>query len=123
MSNGTVKFFNNAKGFGFITPDDGGKDVFVHINGLNGLSIDEGDKVSFDVEEGSGSVPPSMLKLNENPDILISVDCMKYMEVLQSITTNLNATLILRVENKEYEFCVDVPHPHFSKLNMLDDAS
>ncbi len=48
MSNGTVKFFNNAKGFGFITPDDGGKDVFVHINGLNGLSIDEGDKVSFD---------------------------------------------------------------------------
>ena len=52
MSNGTVKFFNNAKGFGFITPDDGGKDVFVHINGLNGLSIDEGDKVSFDVEEG-----------------------------------------------------------------------
>ena len=52
MSNGTVKFFNNAKGFGFITPDDGGKDVFVHINGPNGLSIDEGDKVSFDVEEG-----------------------------------------------------------------------
>ena len=52
MSNGTVKFFNNAKGFGFITPDDGGKYVFVHINGLNGLSIDEGDKVSFDVEEG-----------------------------------------------------------------------
>ena len=52
MSNGTVKFFNNAKGFGFITPYDGGKDVFVHINGLNGLSIDEGDKVSFDVEEG-----------------------------------------------------------------------
>ena len=52
MINGTVKFFNNAKGFGFITPDDGGKDVFVHINGLNGLSIDEGDKVSFDVEEG-----------------------------------------------------------------------
>ena len=52
MSNGTVKFFNNSKGFGFITPDDGGKDVFVHINGLNGLSIDEGDKVEFDVEEG-----------------------------------------------------------------------
>jgi len=52
MSNGTVKFFNESKGFGFITPDDGGKDVFVHASGLNGLSINEGDKVSFDVEEG-----------------------------------------------------------------------
>jgi len=52
MSNGTVKFFNDAKGFGFITPDDGGKDVFVHVNGLDGDSITEGDKVSYDVEEG-----------------------------------------------------------------------
>ncbi|MBT8218918.1 MAG: cold-shock protein [Bacteroidia bacterium] len=52
MSNGTVKFFNDAKGFGFITPDDGAKDVFVHVNGLNGGSITEGDKVSYDVEEG-----------------------------------------------------------------------
>jgi len=52
MSNGTVKFFNEGKGFGFITPDDGGKDVFVHINGLNGIRIHEGDKVSYDVEEG-----------------------------------------------------------------------
>ena len=52
MSNGTVKFFNDSKGFGFITPDDGGKDVFVHANGLNGTTINEGDTVSFDVEEG-----------------------------------------------------------------------
>ena len=52
MSNGTVKFFNEGKGFGFITPDDGGKDVFVHINGLNGNTIREGDKVSYDTEEG-----------------------------------------------------------------------
>ena len=52
MSNGTVKFFNDDKGFGFITPDDGGKDVFVHANGLNGNSITEGDKVSYDTEEG-----------------------------------------------------------------------
>ncbi len=51
MSKGTVKFFNDAKGFGFITPDDGGKDVFVHANGLTS-DIKEGDKVSFDVEEG-----------------------------------------------------------------------
>ena len=45
MSNGTVKFFNNAKGFGFITPEDGGRDVFVHKNGLS-EDIHEGDKVS-----------------------------------------------------------------------------
>jgi len=51
MSNGTVKFFNNSKGFGFITPDDGAKDVFVHANGLID-QITEGDKVEYDVEEG-----------------------------------------------------------------------
>ncbi len=51
MSNGTVKFFNNARGFGFIAPDDGSKDVFVHANGLTD-EIREGDKVTFDVEEG-----------------------------------------------------------------------
>ena len=52
MSNGTVKFFNEGEGFGFITPDDGGKDVFVHVNGVNGSYLNEGDKVSYDVEEG-----------------------------------------------------------------------
>ena len=51
MSNGTVKFFNNSKGFGFITPDDGAKDVFVHLSGLTD-EIAEGDKVSYDVQEG-----------------------------------------------------------------------
>ncbi len=51
MSNGTVKWFNNSKGFGFITPDDGGKDVFVHQSALTD-EIAEGDKVSYDVEEG-----------------------------------------------------------------------
>jgi cold shock protein len=51
MSNGTVKFFNNSKGFGFITPDDGTKDVFVHQSALTD-EIAEGDKVSYDVEEG-----------------------------------------------------------------------
>ncbi len=50
MSNGTVKFFNDSKGFGFIAPDDGSKDVFVHQNGLTD-EITEGDKVSYDVEE------------------------------------------------------------------------
>ena len=47
---GTVKWFNADKGYGFITPDDGGKDVFVHVNGLID-EINEGDKVSYDVEE------------------------------------------------------------------------
>ena len=51
MSNGTVKFFNEAKGSWFITPEDGSKDVFVHVNGLTD-DIREGDKVSYDVEEG-----------------------------------------------------------------------
>ncbi len=51
MSNGTVKFFNNSKGFGFITPEEGDKDVFVHVNSLID-EINEGDNVSYDVEEG-----------------------------------------------------------------------
>jgi CspA family cold shock protein len=51
MSNGTVKFFNDSKGFGFITPDDGTKDVFVHQSGLID-TISDGDKVSYDVEQG-----------------------------------------------------------------------
>lgn len=63
MSNGTVKFFNTTKGFGFITPDDGGKDVFVHQNGLT-EDINEGDKVSFDVEE----TPKGLNALNVKVD-------------------------------------------------------
>jgi CspA family cold shock protein len=50
MNSGTVKFFNTTKGFGFITPEEGGKDVFVHQTGLNDR-IDEGDRVTFEVEE------------------------------------------------------------------------
>jgi CspA family cold shock protein len=55
MPTGTVKWFNAAKGFGFIEPDEGGNDVFVHISavqnsGMEGL--DEGQKVSYDLEPG-----------------------------------------------------------------------
>jgi CspA family cold shock protein len=55
MSTGTVKFFNTTKGFGFIQPDDGSKDVFVHVSAVEraGLgSITENQKLSFDLEKG-----------------------------------------------------------------------
>lgn len=63
---GTVKFFNQDKGFGFITPDDGAKDVFVHISavqssGLNGLS--DGQKVTFDTEPDKRGKGPKAINL------------------------------------------------------------
>ena len=54
MPNGTVKWFNPEKGFGFITPDDGGQDLFVHQSAITGegfRSLTEGDKVSYESEE------------------------------------------------------------------------
>lgn len=51
MQKGTVKFFNQTKGFGFITPEGGGKDVFVHSSGLAD-NIRDGDVVTFEVKEG-----------------------------------------------------------------------
>lgn len=51
MQEGTVKFFNSTKGFGFITPANGGQDIFVHVSGLQS-DIYENDKVSFEVQNG-----------------------------------------------------------------------
>ena len=55
-NNGTVKWFNDAKGFGFITPENGGKDCFVHYSAIAGTgfkTLVEGDRVEFDLVDGS----------------------------------------------------------------------
>ena len=52
MQTGKVKFFNESNGFGFIVDDNTGEEVFVHVTGLNGLTIRENDEVSFEVQEG-----------------------------------------------------------------------
>lgn len=70
MKTGTVKFFNHSKGFGFITPDEGSKDYFVHISALqtSGLTgLNDGDRVQFDTEpdsrgKGDKAVNVSMLE-------------------------------------------------------------
>lgn len=66
MAQGTVKWFNATKGFGFIAPDAGGNDVFVHITalqkaGLNGL--DEGQKVSYELETNRGKTSAGSLQV------------------------------------------------------------
>ena len=55
MATGTVRWFSDEKGFGFITPDEGGKDLFVHFSAISGngfRTLAEGAKVSYDAEEG-----------------------------------------------------------------------
>ncbi|MDR6265106.1 MULTISPECIES: cold-shock protein [Rhodobacterales] len=69
MATGTVKWFNSTKGYGFIQPDSGGADVFVHVSaveraGLNGLN--DNQKVTFEVETGrNGREAATDLKLND----------------------------------------------------------
>jgi CspA family cold shock protein len=66
MTIGTVKFFNSSKGFGFISPDGGGKDVFVHASALEASGIrtlNEGQKVSFDIQPDARGSKAGNLKL------------------------------------------------------------
>ena len=66
MAQGTVKWFNDKKGFGFITCEDGGKDVFVHHSGIDAAgfkSLQEGDRVSFEIEQGAKG--PSAVKVKK----------------------------------------------------------
>jgi CspA family cold shock protein len=65
MASGTVKFFNTQKGYGFIQPDDGGKDVFVHVSAVerSGMhTLNEGQKVSFEVVTERGKTAAANLK-------------------------------------------------------------
>lgn len=63
MQEGTVKFFNETKGFGFISPADGSKDVFVHSSGLISRNIRENDTVTFEVKEGPKGLNAVNVKL------------------------------------------------------------
>jgi len=66
MTTGTVKWFNSKKGFGFIAPDDGADDVFVHISEVEkaGISqLDEGQKVSYDIVDNKGKSSAGNLQL------------------------------------------------------------
>lgn len=62
---GTVKFFNESKGYGFITNNETGKDIFVHITSLNGETLNEGDKVEYVEEDGKkGRIAAQVRKIH-----------------------------------------------------------
>ena len=68
MANGTVKWYNPQKGFGFIAPDDGGKDVFVHATALEAAGIrglNDGQQVTYELQEERGKTSAAQLRISE----------------------------------------------------------
>ena len=68
MATGTVKWFNNAKGFGFIAPQDGGDDVFVHFSAIKSdgyRTLNEGQSVTFEVEQGPKGLQATDVTMSE----------------------------------------------------------
>jgi CspA family cold shock protein len=68
MRTGTVKWFNNTKGFGFIAPAEGGEDVFVHFSAIQGSgyrTLDEGQSVNFEVEQGPKGLQATQVSVTE----------------------------------------------------------
>lgn len=63
MQEGTVKFYNETKGFGFITPSNGGDDIFVHSSGLSTRTIKENDKVVYQITQGQKGLNAIQVKL------------------------------------------------------------
>lgn len=66
MEKGKVKFFNEGKGFGFITPLSGGNDIFVHVSELNNVKISEGDEVTFETFEGKKGLNARNIKVTSS---------------------------------------------------------
>ena len=64
MATGTVKFFNDDKGFGFITPDDGGSDLFVHVSAVEKGTLRDDEKVSYEI--GEGQKGPCAIQVKSN---------------------------------------------------------
>ena len=66
MRTGTVKFFNESKGYGFITDEETGKDIFVHASGIRAEELREGDRVSYEEEEGRKGKVAAQVAVLEN---------------------------------------------------------
>lgn len=75
MATGTVKWFSNAKGYGFIAPDEGGDDIFVHFSSIDMdgyKSLRQGQKVQFDLNQGPKGLLASGIRIAGAPDVMPS---------------------------------------------------